>query len=137
VIGWNRFGDEIYFVIARPNASPFQVPVWMTEPRAAGMTVLESPRIDLGALRNLRRLLDATLPSSDARSLIDREDDDEKDARTSAESVQHAGGRDRQRLPRNIQTAPLKPLLQSLLADLIAAQRPVPAPPSRTDEVDA
>jgi hypothetical protein len=41
------------------------------------------------------------------------------------------------RLPRNIQTAPLKPLLQALLADLTAAQRPVPAPPSRTDEVDA
>ena len=37
----------------------------------------------------------------------------------------------------NIQTAPLKPLLQALLADLIAAQRPVPAPPSRTDEVEA
>jgi hypothetical protein len=35
VIGWNRFGDEIYFVIARPNASPFQVPVWMTDPAAA------------------------------------------------------------------------------------------------------
>jgi hypothetical protein len=41
VIGWNRFGDEIYFVIARPNASPFQVPVWMTDPGAAAMTVRE------------------------------------------------------------------------------------------------
>ena len=52
MVGWNRFGDEIYFVIARPNASPFQVPVWMTEPGAAEMTVRESPRVDLAALRN-------------------------------------------------------------------------------------
>ena len=44
VIGWNRFGDKIYFVLERPNASPFQIPVWMTEPSAAGMTVRESPR---------------------------------------------------------------------------------------------
>ncbi|HEX3996476.1 MAG TPA: hypothetical protein VHX39_35350 [Acetobacteraceae bacterium] len=72
MIGWNRFGDEIYLVLARPNASSFQVPAWMTQPEAADMTVRESPRIDLGALRNLRRLLDATLPSSDARSSIDR-----------------------------------------------------------------
>ena len=49
----------------------------MTQPEAADMTVRESPRIDLGALRNLRRLLDATLPSSDARFSIDRGDDDE------------------------------------------------------------
>jgi transposase InsO family protein len=72
VIGWNRFGDEVYFVIARPNASQFQVPVWMTDPGAAAMTVRESPRVDLGALRPLRRLLDATRLSSDARSLESR-----------------------------------------------------------------
>jgi hypothetical protein len=54
VVGWNRFGDGIYLVIARPNASRFQIPIWMTEPGAANMTVRESPRIDLAALRNLR-----------------------------------------------------------------------------------
>src|SRR5580704_10186009 len=54
VIGWNRFGDMIYFVLERPNGSPFQIPVWMTEPSAAGMTLRESPRIDLAALRSLR-----------------------------------------------------------------------------------
>ena len=56
VIGWNRFGDEVYFVLARPNASPFQVPIGMTEPEAAAMTVRTLPRIDVAALRNLRRL---------------------------------------------------------------------------------
>ena len=64
MIGWNRFGDEVYFVLARPNASPFQVPVWMTEPEAAAMTVHTPPRIDVAALRDLRRLLDATRKSN-------------------------------------------------------------------------
>ena len=54
MIGWNRFGDEIYFVLARPNASPFQVPIWMTEPEAAAMTVRTLPRIDVAALRDLQ-----------------------------------------------------------------------------------
>jgi hypothetical protein len=95
VIGWNRFGDEIYFVIARPNASPFQVPVWMTDPGAAAMTVRESPRVDLGALRDLRRLLDATRLSSDARSSTDRRDDDETDANAPAELIQCADDKSR------------------------------------------
>jgi hypothetical protein len=95
VIGWNRFGDEIYFVIARTNASPFQVPVWMTEPEAAEMTVRESPRVGLEALRNLRRLLDATSPPPDDRSSIDRRDDDEKAAESSAEPIRCAGDSDR------------------------------------------
>jgi hypothetical protein len=90
VIGWNRFGDEIYFVLARPNASPFQVPVWMTEPGAAEMTVCQAPRIDLKALRNLRRLLDATSPSPEDRSSTDRRDNDEKDAAASAEFIRCA-----------------------------------------------
>jgi hypothetical protein len=89
VIGWNRFGDEIYFVIARPNASPFQVPVWMTDPGAAAMTVRESP------LRDLRRLLDATRLSSDARSSTDRRDDDETDANAPAELIQCADDKSR------------------------------------------
>jgi hypothetical protein len=95
VTGWNRFGDEIYFVIARPNASPFQVPVWMTEPGAADMTVRELPRIDLAALRNLRRLLDATSPSSDDQSSTDRRDDDEKDAKASTELIRCADNAER------------------------------------------
>jgi hypothetical protein len=95
VIGWNRFGDETYLVIARPNASPFQVPVWMTEPEAAEMTERESPRVDLEALRDLRRLLDATSPPPDDPSSIDRRDDDEKDAESSAEPIRCAGASDR------------------------------------------
>jgi hypothetical protein len=67
-IGWNRFGDEVYFVLARPNASPFQVPIWMTKPEAAAMRARTLPRIDVASLRDLRRLLDATRSSSDARS---------------------------------------------------------------------
>jgi hypothetical protein len=92
VIGWNRFGDEVYFVLARPNASPFQVPIWMTKPEAAAMTVRTLPRIDVAALRDLRRLLDATRSSSDARSATDRKDDDEKDANASAKPIRCADG---------------------------------------------
>lgn len=135
MIGWNRFGDEIYLVLARPSASSFQVPAWMTQPEAADMTVRESPRIDLGALRNLRRLLDATLPSSDARFSIDRGDDDEKDAQRSEESIRHAGDTGWHAVAQSIQAAPLKLLVQALLADLIAAPRPTPTVPGRMDEV--
>ncbi|HEX3996475.1 MAG TPA: hypothetical protein VHX39_35345 [Acetobacteraceae bacterium] len=39
------------------------------------------------------------------------------------------------RLPQSIQTAPLKLLVQALLADLIAAPRPTPTVPGRMDEV--
>ncbi len=96
MIGWNRFGDEIYFVIARPNASPFQVPVWMTDPSAAEMKLREAPRFDVAALRDLRRLLDATRPPSDARSSTDREDDDEKSSSIAADVIRTANknGRD-------------------------------------------
>jgi hypothetical protein len=67
----------------------------MTEPGAAEMTVREAPRVDLEALRNLRRLLDATSPSPDDRSSTDRRDNDEKDAAASAESIRCAGNCDR------------------------------------------
>jgi hypothetical protein len=119
VIGWNRFGDEIYFVIARPNASPFQVPVWMTDQRAAAMAVRESARVDLGALRDLRRLLDATRPSPEARSSTDRKDDDEKERNASAEFIRCADNRGRHEVAPEL----LKPLVRALLTDLIAAQR--------------
>ena len=51
------------------------------------MTVRESPRVDLAALRDLRRMLDATRSSPETRSSADREDDDEKDASTSTEFI--------------------------------------------------
>jgi hypothetical protein len=136
VIGWNRFGDTIYFVLERQNGSPFQIPVWMTEPSAAGMTLRGSPRIDLAALRSLRRLLDATLPSLQARSLIDREGDDENEARTPAKSVPRADADSQPDVTRNIRTEPLKPLLQALLSDLVAAPRLAPAIRGRMDEVE-
>ncbi len=67
----------------------------MTAPEAAEMTVRQSPRVYLEALRNLRRLLDATAAPPDDRSSIDRRDDDEKDAESSAEPIQCAGASDR------------------------------------------
>ena len=67
----------------------------MTEPGAAEMTVRQSPRVGLEALRNLRRLLDATSPSPDDRASIDRRDIDEKDAGSSAEPIRCAGDSDR------------------------------------------
>jgi len=96
VIGWNRFGDEIYFVIARPNTSPLQVPVWMTDPSAAEMKLREAPRFDVAALRDLRRLLDATRPPSDARSSTYRKDDDEKSSSIAEDVIRTANknGRD-------------------------------------------
>ena len=67
----------------------------MTDPGAAAMTVRESPRVDLGALRALRRLLDATRLSPDARSSTDRRDEDETDANAPAELIQCADDKGR------------------------------------------
>ena len=39
-------------------------------------------------------------------------------------------------LPRNIRTEPLKPLLQALLSDLVAAPRLTPAIRGQMDEVE-
>ena len=95
----------------------------MTDQRAAAMAVRESARVDLGALRDLRRLLDATRPSPEARSSTDRKDDDEKERNASAEFIRCADNRGRHEVAPNVQMALLKPLVRALLTDLIAAQR--------------
>jgi hypothetical protein len=95
----------------------------MTEPGAAAMTVCAFPRIDVAALRDLRRLLDTTRSFSDARSTTDRTNDDEKMPTFQPNLFDMATEKDKMCLPQNIQTAPLKPLLRALLTDLIAARR--------------
>jgi hypothetical protein len=57
------------------------------------MTVCAFPRIDVAALRDLRRLLDTVRSFSDARSTTDRTNDDEKDANLPAKFIRYGDGK--------------------------------------------
>jgi hypothetical protein len=54
-----RHGDEVSLIIRQPDGTLAQLPVWMTEERAAEMTVTEIPLLSLACLRELRLELDA------------------------------------------------------------------------------
>ncbi len=62
----------------------------MVDPSAAGIEVRALPRLELGAMRNLRRLLDTVLSSSDARSSVGQGDDHEHGTQGSTQSVRSA-----------------------------------------------
>ena len=59
VTGRNRRGDEIALTVRQPDGTLAQMPIWMTEDRAAAMRVREIPRLPLACLRELRLELDA------------------------------------------------------------------------------
>src|SRR3954453_22762631 len=59
VRGRNRHGDEAALIIRQPDGTLAQLPIWMTEDRAAEMTVTEIPRLSLAGLRDLRSELDS------------------------------------------------------------------------------
>src|SRR3954470_13352926 len=59
VTGRNRRGDEVALTVRQPDGTLAQMPIWMTEDRAATMIVREIPRLPLACLRELRRELDA------------------------------------------------------------------------------
>src|SRR3954462_2806708 len=59
VTGHNRRGDEVALTIRQPDGTLAQMPIWMTEDRAAAMMVREIPRLPLACLRELRLELDA------------------------------------------------------------------------------
>src|ERR1700758_2933999 len=59
VVGCRRHGDEVALIIRQPDGTLAQLPIWMTEDRAAAMTVTELPRLSLASLRGLRSALDS------------------------------------------------------------------------------
>jgi len=59
--GRNRHGDEVALTIRQPDGTLAQLPIWMTEDRAAAMMVTEIPRLSLACLGELRLELDACL----------------------------------------------------------------------------
>ena len=61
VTGRNRHGDEVALTIRQPDGTLAQLPIWMTEDRAAAMMVTEIPRLSLACLGELRLELDACL----------------------------------------------------------------------------
>jgi hypothetical protein len=59
VTGRNRHGDEVALIVRQPDGTLAQMPIWMTEDRAAALMVTENPRLPLACLRELRLELDA------------------------------------------------------------------------------
>ena len=59
VTGRNRHGDEVALTVRQPDGTLAQLPIWMTEDRAAAMMVTKIPRLSLACLRELRLELDA------------------------------------------------------------------------------
>jgi len=53
VTGRNRHGDEVALTVRQPDGTLTQLPIWMTEDRAAAMIVTEVPRLSLACLREL------------------------------------------------------------------------------------
>jgi hypothetical protein len=77
VTGRNRHGDEVALTVRQPDGTLTQLPIWMTEDRAAAMIVTEVPRLSLACLRELRLELDAL------QSLLCDDSPREGDERTS------------------------------------------------------
>ena len=50
-------------MIALPDGSHELIPQWMTKPQCAGISIVLSPGIGIGALRNLRRLINSVIVS--------------------------------------------------------------------------
>src|ERR1700739_4937057 len=61
VTGRNRRGEEVALTIRQPDGTLAHLPIWMTQDRAAAMTVTQVPRLSLATLRELRLALDACL----------------------------------------------------------------------------
>jgi hypothetical protein len=59
VTGRKRHGDEVALIVRQPDGTLAHLPIWMTEDRAAAMTVTKTPRLTLECLRDLRLELDA------------------------------------------------------------------------------
>src|SRR5258708_29733533 len=58
-VGCTRHGDEVALIIREADGAVAQLPIWMTEDRAAEMTITETPRLSLACLRDLRSELDS------------------------------------------------------------------------------
>jgi len=67
IVGIRRHRGESCCVIALHNGRCELIPEWMTNPHWAEMSIVLLPRLDVSALRSLRRLL-----NSDILSLLDQ-----------------------------------------------------------------
>jgi len=63
VVGRSRRGEEVALTIRQPDGTLAHLPIWMTQDRAAAMSVTKFPRLSLAGLRELRLELDACLSS--------------------------------------------------------------------------
>ena len=73
VVRRHRFKGVMMYVVRQPDGTLEQLPTWMCSPDAAAMTVRDQPRIARDALRDLRSVIDAVLPSSSRSDLGEME----------------------------------------------------------------
>jgi len=58
VIECRQYGGDEHYVIRSSGGGKIYLPAWMTKPEAANHELVTMPRIAIGALRALRRILD-------------------------------------------------------------------------------
>ena len=61
VVGRTKVGDDNFLMVRQSDGTNAHIPLWMTLPGAADLTMHLPPRISLEALQGLRRSLDAAL----------------------------------------------------------------------------
>jgi len=71
-----QYGGSAHFVIDQPDGRRALLPVWMTEPWAAQLAIVKTPRLTRAALGLLRDVIDGALLSLSS-SLMMREGCDE------------------------------------------------------------
>jgi len=80
VVGIRRHRGERCCVIAVNDGRRELIPEWMTNPHCAEISIVLLPRLDVSALRNLRRLLNCEILSllDKAKVKIRRDNEDSK-----------------------------------------------------------
>jgi hypothetical protein len=72
-----QHGGSSHFVIQQPDGTRTLLPAWMTEPWAAQIAIVKTPRLTLEALFTLRRTIDGALLSLSPATLMRGECNDQ------------------------------------------------------------
>jgi len=68
--GLKQHREEKHYIIIQPDGTKTYLPVWMTEPAAKSIPIVEKPKISLEALLELKKIVDAARKSDHHESEI-------------------------------------------------------------------
>src|SRR5438132_4184718 len=99
-----QHGGSVHFVIEQPDGMRALLPAWMTEPWAAQLAIIDTPRLTLEALYALRSATNGALLSLSSSTMMRGECDDGATSRLPAARSARARGQ-RARAQPNTTTA--------------------------------